>query len=287
MAPGQGVASPHPPALVQALDRQGGLLIVCRAVGDIGSNIKYERPVAEPGRTTPLSGVERLTVEHATHAELRRAILTGRLEPGQRIRQDEVAAMLSVSRMPIREALRALAQEGLVVLQPHRGALVSPLTVEELEGIYAARRGLEALVGRLAAERMTAPVLDGMRAMVQRLSELADREEQDEFLRVERDYHALCYSASGRARLCHQVNDLRERAERYLRLVFDSPTRFRESLQAQEGLYRACQARDGAEAERVLVVALNWTLDYAAPLLADYLRSMRPKTAAVSGRGAA
>ena len=106
------------------------------------------------------------------HSQLRRAILVGRLKPGAWLTQEDLATTFGVSRMPIRDALRTLSAEGLVEMTPHRGARVSPLTVEEFQEIYAVRMGLEGLAARLAAEQMTPAVLDQMAGA---LVELEDR----------------------------------------------------------------------------------------------------------------
>lgn len=209
---------------------------------------------------------------------LRQAILDGRLAPGERIREDEVAQRLSVSRMPIRQALRTLAQEGLAVLRPHHGAEITALSLDELEEIYAARLGLEGLAARYAALRMTPPALKRMRGMLTELDRLAKTSSAD-YLPLEHEYHDVCYAESGRPRLCRQVSDLRGRAERYLRTVLDSPRRYVESLEALHRLYTACERGDGDLAERGLHEALRWTLAHATPLLERYLESSSSRRA--------
>ena len=162
--------------------------------------------------------------------------------------------------MPIRDALRSLCAEGLVELLPRRGFRVAQLSAEELEELYAMRMGLEGLAARLAAAHMTPAVLERMAHVLERLEPLCRSNDLEAYLLAEAEYHSVCYSASGRERLCRGVADLRDRAARYLRVVFNSPTRLEESLAYQRRLFAACERHDGPAAERALRQALRWTL---------------------------
>jgi DNA-binding GntR family transcriptional regulator len=204
--------------------------------------------------------VRHQTVDREVYDQLRQAILRGRLPPGEWLRQEELASTFGVSRMPIRDALRTLCAEGLVELLTHRGFRVAPLTAEELEELYAMRMGLEGLAARLAAARMTPAVLERMAQVLEQLEPLCRSNDLEAYLLAEAEYHHTCYSASGRQRLCHSVADLRERAARYLRVVFNNPSRLEESLDHQRRLFVACERRDGPAAERALQQALRWTL---------------------------
>jgi DNA-binding GntR family transcriptional regulator len=204
--------------------------------------------------------VRRHTFDREVYDQLRQAILRGRLPPGQWLRQEELASSFGVSRMPIRDALRSLCAEGLVELLPRRGFRVAPLSAEELEELYAMRMGLEGLAARLAAARMTPAVLERMALALKQLDPLCRSNDLEAYLLAEAEYHSVCYSACGRERLCRGVADLRERAARYLRVAFSSPTRVEESLAHQRRLFVACERHDGPAAERALQHTLRWTL---------------------------
>ncbi|MBU8906599.1 GntR family transcriptional regulator [Desertibacillus haloalkaliphilus] len=88
---------------------------------------------------------DKATVLYYVTTSLRQAILDGTLKKGERLKQEEWATRLGVSRMPVREALRQLQIEGLVKIEPHRGAIVTPITVEDIEEIYHTRSFLEGL----------------------------------------------------------------------------------------------------------------------------------------------
>lgn len=106
------------------------------------------------------------TTQHALD-ELRRSIVAGRYRPGQRVLQEEIAESLGVSLAPVREALRALEQEGQVVYRPRRGYFITELRVEDLQEIYALRKLLEG-----QAVRHALPALDD--EAVERIAQAAD-----------------------------------------------------------------------------------------------------------------
>src|SRR3954453_18684176 len=103
--------------------------------------------------TPPASGfrpIESRPVVEQVTAEIRRSILTGALAPGQEFSLREIANLLAVSFIPVREALRSLESEGLVVTRPGRSAIVAPLDLADLHAIYRLRRVLEPEIGRRA-----------------------------------------------------------------------------------------------------------------------------------------
>lgn len=199
------------------------------------------------------------------HAQLRQSILSERLKPGEWLRQEELASSLSMSRQPIREALRLLGEEGLVELSPHRGARVTPLSLDELEEIYGARIGLEGLIARYAAVKIDQQALETLRLALPRLTALSIAGDVDPYLREDRMFVEACYAVSERPRLCRQIGALRERAERYLRLVFKLGTGF-QWVDYSYRLFQACVAHDPDAAEDAAQGALRWTLAQATAL---------------------
>ena len=98
---------------------------------------------------------------------LRDAIIEARLAPGERLNERVLCVRYGISRTPLREALKVLAQEGLVTLLPNRGAVVTPLTVAELEQTIEVMRPLEALAAELVVKRISAATLDTLRDKVE------------------------------------------------------------------------------------------------------------------------
>jgi DNA-binding GntR family transcriptional regulator len=123
-------------------------------------------------------------------AQLRTAILGGTIGPGERVRQEEVAQRSGASRLPVREALRMLAAEGLIENEPHKGARVPRLSMREVDVMYRMREQLEPLALAESLPELTADDLA-------RLGDLQDRIEQGgdvgRFLELDREFHLLTY----------------------------------------------------------------------------------------------
>jgi DNA-binding GntR family transcriptional regulator len=146
---------------------------------------------------------------------LRRAILAGVLEPKEQINPKAVAAEWGMSVIPVREALRRLEQEGLVVIRPHIGAAVRELPVAELRENLLIRSELEALAARLATPRMTAEILERLRDLVGEMGQCIAAKRYDEFGALNRPFHMTAYDAieeRGLVRLIEQQWDQVPRA---------------------------------------------------------------------------
>ena len=102
---------------------------------------------------------EYLPLRDVVFQTLRQAILRGELEPGERLMEIHLANRLGVSRTPIREAIRKLELEGLVVMIPRRGAIVASITEKDLKDVLEVRRTLEIMAGEMACERITPELL--------------------------------------------------------------------------------------------------------------------------------
>lgn len=145
---------------------------------------------------------------------LRTAILSGELGPGDRVRQEDVAARLGASRLPVREALRLLEAEGLLRHERHKGAHVPRLTLAEVVVMYRMREQVEPLALRESLLRLSADDLD-------RADGLQDRIEagvgEQEFLDLDRELHLLTYSRCDHAMLTTTVTRLWNATQHYRR----------------------------------------------------------------------
>jgi DNA-binding GntR family transcriptional regulator len=124
--------------------------------------------------TEPLLGpADRTVFSSQVLAKLRDAILDGRLPVGRPLRERQIAQDLDLSRAPVREALRTLEKEGLVVTVPHRGTYVASYTARDIEEIYTLRASLEALAFSRATSRASAADLRSLEALIARMDRLA------------------------------------------------------------------------------------------------------------------
>ena len=146
---------------------------------------------------------------------LRQAILKGELEPGERLMEIRLASMLGVSRTPIREAIRKLELEGLVVMLPRKGAEVARITVEDLEEALEVRMAIEDLAVRLASLRIDE---DGKEKLKKAAAAFdAALEEKDVVKIVDKDerFHDVIFETTKNRRLISLAHSLREQVYRY------------------------------------------------------------------------
>lgn len=141
-----------------------------------------------------------LTLHESVLDELRDAILSGEIAPGARLIQVELAERFGVSRIPLREALRTLHAEGLVVIEPNRGTICRRLEAKDLADLYALRRSLEDLAVRSAAERVV-DVRAETGTLRERAHDAMRRCELRALIGLDRDFHALLAERSGNAHL--------------------------------------------------------------------------------------
>jgi DNA-binding GntR family transcriptional regulator len=219
---------------------------------------------------TPLEEIEpisRDSIETRVAERLRELIVSGQLPEGTPLVQRDLAQRLGVSQTPVRIGLSELEREGLVEVGDTGRALVSRLTREDLEEIYAARLGLEGLAARVGAAALSDEDVKRMRVLMRELDRLAKAQDVDGYLRARWDFHAICYRASGRARLVAEVERLFWRAERYNHLVLSSASRFKRSVGYYRAFLAACEARDAQAAERVIHQSIRGAVDMLAPSL--------------------
>lgn len=153
---------------------------------------------------------------------LRQAIITGVLEPREQINPKAVAAELGMSVIPVREALRRLEQDGLIVIKPHVGAAVRELPIPELRENILIRSELEALAARLAAPRMTDEVLDALRALLAKMDECITSKHYEQFGALNRQFHMTAYQVieeRGLLKLIEQQWDQQPRGASVFALV--------------------------------------------------------------------
>lgn len=202
------------------------------------------------------------TVEQVVVAKLREAIITGSLKPGDRLAYRDLAHRFGVSVTPVRIALRELSNEGLVEMRAHTGARVSPLSVDEIEEIFATRIGIEGWLARHGAARLTDTMIGEMAEELHGLRRAEHAEDLEAYLKRSWALRAACYKAAEKPRLFDRFRVLYEHSSRYVFLMIADPSRLERSLADMEEFYAACQTRDGMAAQDAIQKALQTTLSY-------------------------
>lgn len=155
------------------------------------------------------------TTAEAVAARLRRDIQLGDLAPGTRLRQTEIASRFGVSTTPVREAFTLLQAEGLVRLDPHRGAVVFRPTLEEMQESYEIREALERLAIAKAVPNLTAADLEGLSALI---DEMRSEPDDQRWMEMNNDFHMTLYRASGMPQLCSLIESIRAASSVYIHM---------------------------------------------------------------------
>ena len=173
---------------------------------------------------------EYLPLRDVVFQTLRQAILRGELEPGERLMEIHLADRLGVSRTPIREAIRKLELEGLVVMIPRRGAIVASITEKDLKDVLEVRRTLEVMAAEIACDRITPELLDELAEAGEEFRK--DSDDYTSLAAADVKFHDIIYAATDNQRLISILNNLREQMYRY-RLEYLKDTHSHEKLDGE------------------------------------------------------
>lgn len=158
---------------------------------------------------------EYLPLRDVVFKTLRQAILKGELEPGERLMEIQLAERLGVSRTPIREAIRKLELEGLVLMIPRKGAEVARISESNLRDVLEVRRSLEELAIDLACQRMTEEELEELKVTQEKFSLAIKSGDAMQIAETDERYHEIIYLSTKNERLVQILNNLREQMYRY------------------------------------------------------------------------
>lgn len=188
-----------------------------------------------------------LTSQEAVLREIRRAIMSRQLEPGERIRQWDVAKRLNVSSVPVREALKTLEAEGQVTYEPNRGYKVVQLSIEDVEEIYLMRRVLETEGTTQAMPKVNTELMRYLKHLVQKMDEFANIGDVLNYTEANSNFHLLLFEHAGLPRLYSLIEILWQNTEAYRGLIFDLDWCVN-AQQDHRALLEACSDRDVSRA---------------------------------------
>ncbi len=200
---------------------------------------------------------EYLPLRDVVFNTLRRAILRGELVPGQRLMEIRLADQMGVSRTPVREAIRKLELEGLVVMVPRKGAEVAHISGKNLRDVLEVRRALEELAGELACERMTAEDFKKLEQANHKFASVLDSDDITVLGQADEEFHGLIYQATDNDRLVQMVNHLREQMYRYRIEHLKNKSQRTILLQEHQDIMRALAARDVEAVRRAIRAHIN------------------------------
>ena len=189
------------------------------------------------------------TTEAVTDA-LREAILDGVLPPNEWLREDEIAQSFKVSRTPVREALRRVADEGLAVKTANHGTVVAPLSLEDVLALYVVRENLEGLAARLGATRCPPGLVDTLDGIGRKMHEAAKTDDVSRLSRLNLDWHRALREATSNTYLDRFLGQVEHAVRRMVVSTYSHHGRVDEVLAEHDAVVRAIEARDGDAAEK-------------------------------------
>jgi len=175
---------------------------------------------------------------------LRKAITSGRLKPGEKLKEMEISKSLGVSRSPVREAFRILQVEGLVDIVPRKGVYAHQITRKDVEDIYQLREMIEVFAGRLSAENMTDEDIAKLQKLWSKMKSMAKKEELKGYLMAGSDFHNRLIASSRNKRLEAIYYGLRNSINSFRYIVHRTNEPMDSSIREHQAIIEALKARD-------------------------------------------
>lgn len=215
-------------------------------------------------------GEQALSLAEQIATQIAEAIINDEYAPGDRIHEVMVSERYQVSRGPVREALRILENAGLVTILPRRGAIVTKLTVEEVQDVFEIRAVMVGLAARRLAGSCPPDVLEQLEQRIAELRNLAKSESDDAsraYVAISQELSFLLCAGTGSERLTSIVYSLFHLTLRYTRLGLSTKARRRESAKTWTGLLESIKAGETETAEAVARSLVHGSRDKAIRLL--------------------
>ena len=191
------------------------------------------------------------------YEELRNLILSGEIKPGTRMMEIELADSMGVSRTPIREAIRKLEKEGLVTIEPRKGAYVSTISMNDIVNILQIRGTLEGLAATLAATRIKEIELMKLKEASQAFDRAVEEGNTKEMISNDTLFHHIIVEASGNDLLIKMVTDLQEIVLRFRYLYYKDFKRAEKMPPEHANILRAIETGSGETARSAAEFHIN------------------------------
>lgn len=211
--------------------------------------------------------IARIGLTDQVASRLRTMLVEGRIAPGAKLNERVLAEQLRVSRTPLREAIKLLAQEGLVDLLPHRGAVAVKLTEADILHSFEVLGGLEAMSGELAALRIGAAALSELRAKHHEMLAAFERRDLSNYYRLNAAIHAGINEAAANPVLAATYARINARVQSLRFRTNQDEAKWQRAVQEHTQMMVALGERDGARLGRILAEHLQHKRDTVLALL--------------------
>lgn len=226
--------------------------------------------------------VNRMALHAQAVGSLRKLIVRGALPPGTQINESELAEALGISRTPLREALKLLASEGLIELRPNRSARVCALRPQDLDELFEAVAGIERIAAELAAKRITPRDFARLSALQLRMERLHAGNALEEYFEINQQIHRFIVACAANGALKATHDWLLSRAERARYLALSLRSRWDESVREHQAIFQAIEARNSAQAGKLLDRHVKRTGKVVCDILRAERKAARSETVAAA-----
>lgn len=202
-----------------------------------------------------LSGIRvtrRRALREETYEALRKAILRGRVKPGQRLKEERLASEIGTSRTPVREAFHKLEQEELVTRLPRGGFVVREWNRSDVEEIFGIRSVLESYAASMATEKIDDAKLEMLEDKLRESEECLKRRNTEKLIQLNTEFHDILYKSSNSRKLYHMINNLRDYFYRYRVAILGLNGIPQVSLRDHRKMVAAMRKKDSALVEKLV-----------------------------------
>jgi len=181
------------------------------------------------------------------------SVVSGRLKPGERVPEQEIAENLGISRTPIREAFRQLESEGFISVTPRKGAVVSPITDKDVSEFYAIKSLLEGFAARTACPKLAQKDIKKLESLNAQMARCAEKNDVKGFFKLDNQFHDIFLKACGNEKLCAMVYQLVQQFERFRVTALSVPGRMNDSVRQHRDIIEAFRDSNVALVESLVM----------------------------------
>ena len=185
------------------------------------------------------------------YEELKRQIMIGEIPPGTRMMEVELAEDMGVSRTPIREAIRKLEKEGLVSIEPRRGAYASDISIKDMVDVLEVREFLEGMAAGLAAKKINDEEIETLKKATATYKKAVENGHTEEIIKEDELFHKLIVDCSGNKTLIQMINQVQELALRFRYIYYEDFSRYRNMPYEHQEILDAILSGDTEAARRI------------------------------------
>lgn len=180
--------------------------------------------------------------------ELKKQILTGEILPGDRMMEVELADIMGVSRTPVREAIRKLEKEGLVTIEPRKGAYASNVSIKDMVDVLEVRQGLEAMAASIASGRITEEQKEELLSVIENYKKAVESEDIEKIIDYDEAFHSKIVSISGNKTLMQVFSMVQELALRFRYIYYEDFKRYENMPKEHQLIEEAILSGDAEQA---------------------------------------